>query len=285
MPDSPILPPVLRGSGYSLPLDRPRIMGILNVTPDSFSDGGRYQMQDAALKRAEEMVAEGVDLIDIGGESTRPGAPEIPLDEELARVIPIVAALRRNLDLPLSIDTTKSEVAAAALEAGADFINDVSGLSFDPMIAQVVAKHRAGLFLMHTRGRPAEMQNHTTYHDLLAEIIASLRRSTELALAAGVPRDGIAVDPGIGFGKDLQGNLQILQRLNELQCLDFPILLGTSRKGFIGQVLQLPTPLERLYGSLATIALGVNSGVRIFRVHDVRASREVALMSWAIARA
>lgn len=274
----------LYGRNCCLVLDRPRIMGVLNLTPDSFSDGGRYQQSDAALRRAMEMVAEGVDLIDVGGESTRPGAPEVSAEKELQRVVPVIEALRRELDLPLSIDTYKSQVAQAAVAAGANFINDISGLNFDPAMAGVAADSGAGLFLMHTRGRPEVMQQQTRYTDLLGEVMASLQASLARAEAAGVPRGKLAIDPGIGFGKDVAGNLHLLQRLRELQSLGCPLLLGTSRKSFIGKVLDQPDPQQRLFGTLATVALGVERGAQIFRVHDVRAAREAALMAWAICR-
>lgn len=277
-------PRKLHGRDCCLVLDRPRIMGVLNLTPDSFSDGGYYQQVDAAIRRALEMVAEGADLIDVGGESTRPGAPDVSAEEELQRVVPVIEALRRELDLPLSIDTSKSRVARAAVAVGAGFVNDISGLNFDSAIADVVAASGAGLFLMHTPGRPEVMQQHTRYTDLLGAVIASLRASLAQAEAAGVPRDKLAIDPGIGFGKDAGGNLQLLQRLRELQSLGCPLLLGTSRKSFIGKVLDQPDPQQRLFGTLATVALGVERGAQIFRVHDVRAAREAALMAWAICR-
>jgi dihydropteroate synthase len=280
-----VAPPVLRGRGYTLVLDRPRIMGILNLTPDSFSDGGCYTSCEAALHRAAQMVAEGVDLIDIGGESTRPGAATVSAEVEIERVVPVIEALRSRFDLPLSIDTTKSCVASAALAAGADFVNDISGLTFDPELAKVVAQHRAGLFLMHTSGRPDLMQQRTTYRDLLGEIIVFLRSALERARSAGIPDEALAIDPGIGFGKTLSGNLEILRRLGELKVLELPILLGTSRKRFIGEVLDLPDPLERQSGTLATVALGVAAGALLLRVHEVRPAREAALMSWAIINA
>lgn len=274
----------LHGRNCCLELDRPRIMGVLNLTPDSFSDGGRYQGPEAALLRALEMVREGADLIDIGGESTRPGAPAVSAEEEMQRVVPAIELLRRELDLPLSIDTSKSSVAQAAMAAGANFINDISGLSFDPQMAGVAAASAAGLFLMHTPGRPEVMQQHAGYSDLLGEVIGFLQCSLDQAEAAGVARSKLAVDPGIGFGKDAAGNLQLLQRLRELQCLGTPVLLGTSRKSFIGKVLGQTDPQERLFGTLATVALGVERGAQIFRVHDVRAAREAALLAWAICR-
>lgn len=277
-------PRKLHGRDCCLVLDRPRIMGVLNLTPDSFSDGGRYQAADAAIRRALEMVKEGADIIDIGGESTRPGAQAVGVEEELQRVVPIIEALRRELDLPLSIDTSKSQVAKAAVDAGVGFINDISGLNFDPALAGVAAASGAGLFLMHTRGRPEVMQRHTLYSDLLGEVIASLRASLAQAETAGVARGKLAIDPGIGFGKDAAGNLQLLQRLREVQGLGCPVLLGTSRKSFIGKVLNQADPEQRLFGTLATVALGVERGAQIFRVHDVRAAREAALLAWAISR-
>lgn len=273
---------VLIGRRASLILDRPQIMGILNVTPDSFSDGGLFQGVDLALRRAEKMVIEGADIIDVGGESTRPGAAFVTVDEEAGRVLPVIEAIRARFDIPLSVDTSKSVVAAAALECGADWINDVSGLSFDPAMASVVAAGGGGLFLMHTRGIPAQMQQQTHYDNIVAEVIKELRSSVAAATAAGIPVERLAVDPGIGFAKDLAGNLELLRSLGELQVLNLPILLGTSRKSFIGKVLDQPHPAERLFGTLATVALGVANGAMLLRVHDVRAAREVALMSWAI---
>ncbi|PLY02821.1 MAG: dihydropteroate synthase [Desulfuromonas sp.] len=257
-------------------------MGVLNVTPDSFSDGGNFYSLDAALARAEQMVTEGVDLIDIGGESTRPGAPQVSVDEELARIMPVAEALRREFEVPLSLDTTKSRVAREGLSAGVDFINDISGLTFDAEMATVVAETGAGLFVMHTSGDPLSMQQHTTYHDLLGEVVSSLNDSLELALDAGIPSENLAVDPGIGFGKTVEGNLTLMSRLDELLSLGRPILLGTSRKSFIGKVLQQEDPQRRGIGTLATIALGVQGGARLFRVHDVAAAREAALMAWSI---
>ena len=273
---------ILEGRRASLTLDQPRIMGILNVTPDSFSDGGQFQQVDHALRRAEEMVAEGADLIDVGGESTRPGAALVSVAEELDRIIPVIAAIHARLDIPLSVDTNKAPVAAAALESGADWVNDVSGLSFDASMASVVATHGGGLFLMHTRGIPAQMQQHTHYDDIVAEVVAELKIAIATALTAGIPARRLAIDPGIGFAKDLSGNLELLRRLDEFKVLNLPILLGTSRKSFIGKVLDHPHPADRLYGTLATVALGVAKGAMLLRVHDVRAARETALMSWAI---
>ncbi len=275
-------PTFLCGRGLRLELDRPRIMGILNVTPDSFSDGGRYRSLPAALERAREMEREGADLIDVGGESTRPGAPAVSSQEEIDRVVPVVEALGREISCPISVDTSKSAVARAALAAGAHFINDVSGLHFDPPLAEVVAQAGAGLFLMHTRGAAATMQVDTAYRDLTGEILEYLQVGITWAEAAGIPVDCLAVDPGIGFGKNASGNLEILRRLGEFRALGRPILLGTSRKSFIGKILDQPEPARRLYGTLATVVLGVREGAMIHRVHEVAPAREAALMAWAV---
>ncbi|PNU21570.1 dihydropteroate synthase [Geothermobacter hydrogeniphilus] len=259
-------------------------MGILNLTPDSFYDGGCYTGLDGALRHAERMLAEGVDLIDVGGESTRPGAAVVSEEEELARVVPVVEALVGRLGPIISVDTSKSRVARECLAAGAHFVNDISGLSFDAEMAQVVAAAGAGLFLMHTPARPDRMQQQTGYDDLLGEVVAFLRRAMDQAEAAGVPHAKLAVDPGIGFGKDVTGNLELLRRLSELRCLGVPILLGTSRKSFIGRILDQQDPEQRLAGTLATVALGVSRGAMLHRVHDVAAARQTALMAWAVCR-
>jgi dihydropteroate synthase len=278
----PAGPGYLLGRSCRIELDRPRMMGVINVTPDSFSDGGRFLSVDAALAHARRMVTEGVDLLDVGGESTRPGAPPVSEQEELDRVLPVIGALRRDIDVPLSLDTTKSKVAAAAIAAGVEFVNDVSGLTFDPAMAATVATGGAGLFVMHTRGRPETMQADTRYADLVSEVRDILWRSVDMALTAGVAPERIAVDPGIGFGKDVAGNLELLRRLHELAGLGRPILLGTSRKSFIGRVLGQDDPLRRQVGTLATVTLGVAAGARLFRVHEVGPAREAALMAWAV---
>jgi len=272
---------VLCGRECRLVLDRPRIMGVLNVTPDSFYDGGRYQGIDAALRQAERLVAEGADLLDIGGESTRPGAAAVGIVQELERVVPVVERLA-GIGVPLSIDTTKSEVAEASLRAGAHFINDVSGLGFDPRVAEVAASYQAGLFLMHTRGRPDRMQQDTRYDDLIAEVECFLAAALERARQAGVAAESLAIDPGIGFGKDLTGNLLLLRHLARLTRLGAPILLGTSRKSFIGQVLGKADPADRLAGTLASVAVGVLHGALLFRVHDVAPALDAAQLAWAI---
>lgn len=282
LPDPSKLPCSLQGRRCRLDLRRPVIMGILNVTPDSFFAGSRAASVDDALARARRMVEEGADIIDVGGESTRPGATLIDAQQELERVVPVIEALAGALPCPLSVDTNKSVVARAAVAAGADFVNDISGFDFDPAMAATVAECGAGAFLMHTRGTPEQMQADTGYDNLLGEITAYLETAVSRAVAAGIPRAKLAVDPGIGFGKDLDGNLQILHRLRELHGLGLPILLGTSRKSFIGRILGRPDPAERLNGTLATVALAVACGVQIFRVHDVRPAREAALMAWAV---
>lgn len=269
-------------SGRTIALSaRPCIMGVLNITPDSFSDGTRFFDLDRAVDRALEMVAEGADIIDIGGESTRPDAEPVPLGEELRRVVPLVAKLAEHVTVPLSVDTYKAAVARESLQAGAAIINDISGLTFDSAMASVVAAAEAGLVVMHTRGRPTEMQRDTAYGDLIGEVLDVLRSSLAIAEQAGIPAERIVVDPGIGFGKSVAGNLALLNRLDEFAALGRPILVGTSRKSFIGTVLKRNVD-ERLYGTAASVALGVAKGAAIFRVHDVKAMRDVADMAFAV---
>ncbi len=279
---SALRPRQITGRSRLLRLDRPGVMGILNVTPDSFYAESRQWRLDQALRLGERLAAEGADIIDVGGESTRPGAASVSLDQELERVIPVIEKLVRELDCPLSVDTSKSRVAAAAVAAGADFVNDISGLQFDPEMARVVAENEAGLFVMHSRGRPREMQHNTCYDDLLGEVVDHLAAAIDRSLDVGIRQDRLAVDPGIGFGKSAEGNLTLLRHLEALHSLGCPLLLGTSRKSFIGRVLGLEDPALRLSGSLATVALGVAAGVQMFRVHDVRATREAARMAWAV---
>ena len=248
---------------------RTLIMGILNVTPDSFSDGGRYTTVAAAVAHAERLVAEGADVLDIGGESTRPGADPVPLDEELRRVIPVVKAVRRALpEVCLSVDTYKARVAQEALEAGADVINDVSALRFDPEMASVVAQAGAPVVLMHMKGTPKTMQQNPTYQDVVREILEFLEERIAFAVSQGIARERIIVDPGIGFGKRPEHNTQILQRLGELRELGRPILLGTSRKSFLGALTKRPVE-ERLEETIASVVVGVLHGADIVRVHDV----------------
>jgi dihydropteroate synthase len=272
----------LAGRTLRLDLQAPCIVGILNVTPDSFSDGGRFFSVAEALEQARGMALEGAALIDIGGESTRPGAPSVTVAEELDRVMPVIETLTGELDLPLSIDTSKSIVAAAAIASGVEFVNDISGLSYDPQMAGVVAASGAGLFVMHTRGKPEAMQHNTDYEDLIGEVVVSLQKSIRCAEQAGVALDKIAIDPGIGFGKNAAGNLELLRQTATLTELGRPILLGTSRKSFIGKVLDQKVPADRLIGTMATLALGYAGGARLFRVHDVAAARQTILMAQAV---
>ncbi len=260
---------------------RVAVMGILNVTPDSFFDGGKYLRPEAALKRVEEMVQEGADIIDIGGESTRPGSQLVSLQQELRRVIPVVRRIRRLFEIPLCVDTYKAEVAREAIEAGARMINDISGLRFDREMARVVASFNVPVIIMHIRGTPRMMQRNPRYKNLIKEIISYLRKGIDIALAAGVSSKNIIIDPGIGFGKTVRHNLQIIKNLAELKTLNQPILMGVSRKSFIGKVLDLP-PQERLEGGLAAVSLAVFTGARIIRTHDVRSTRQVVDMVQAV---
>ncbi|MBJ6727494.1 dihydropteroate synthase [Geomesophilobacter sediminis] len=276
-----VITPTWELSRRTLPLDRPLVMGILNITPDSFSDGNRFFSIERAVERALEMEGEGADIIDIGGESTRPGSPALGEAEELDRVIPVVEALSGRLKVPISVDTYKGAVARAACAAGAEIVNDVSGLAFDPAMAQAVAKADAGLVVMHTRGTPDKMQRDTSYDDLIGEVKAYLGRSIETAVAAGLPRKRIVVDPGIGFAKDRAGNLELIRRLREFLDLGCPILIGPSRKGFIGTVTGKKVD-DRVMGTAAVVAVSIMNGASIVRVHDVGAMRDVADMTRAI---
>jgi dihydropteroate synthase len=243
-------------------LEKPVLMGVLNVTPDSFSDGGRFFGHDEALKRLEEIQAEGADIIDVGGESTRPGASPVSEEEELRRVMPAIQAAVGRLDLPVSIDTTKSGVARAALDAGAEVINDISGLRFDAGLAELAASAGAGLVLMHIRGEPRTMQREVHYDDLMGEIVGELRESTERALAAGCRAEQLVVDPGIGFGKTAEHNLAIINELGRLAELGYPVLIGPSRKSFIGKTLGLELG-ERLEATIAACVVALLRGARI----------------------
>ena len=269
-----------RGRGFVLGR-KTWVMGILNLTPDSFSDGGAYRGPEEAAARGAEMVAEGADVIDVGGESTRPGSRPVSEDEELGRVIPAVRALRERTDAYISVDTTKAAVAREALDAGADFVNDVSALRFDPRMAEVVAASGAPVVLMHMRGTPETMQSFPAYRDLFGEISAFLAERIEAARAAGIAAEKIIVDPGIGFGKTAGDNLALIDGLGFLEALDRPVLTGVSRKGFIGKALGLPVG-DRLEGSLAAGVLCVARGAHILRVHDVRATRRAVDMADAV---
>jgi len=271
---------------------RTLVMGILNVTPDSFSGDGLGSNVEAAVAQGHAMSRNGADILDVGGQSTRPGAATIPVEEELSRVIPVVSRLAAQ-DGPgsaISVDTNRSSVADAALRAGAHIVNDISGLRDDPAIADVVAQHDAGLVVMHIQGTPATMQVAPHYDDLLAEVIAYLRAAVDRAVAAGVRKERIWVDPGIGFGKTLEHNLELIRRLHELEVLGCPILVGTSRKGFIGRILaplnngEPPPPQDRVAGTGATLAISIANGANIIRVHDVAPAVQVARVADAIVR-
>lgn len=264
--------------------ERPCIMGILNVTPDSFSDGSHYLDTARAVERALEIEAEGADIIDIGGESTRPYSTPVPEEEELRRVIPVVEKLAGKLGIPISIDTYKSVVAKESLLAGAEIVNDISGFAFDDRMAEVVASMNAGVVLTHTSGNPAEMQKFTKYRSVVGDIVSALKRQLSCALSHGISSDRIVVDPGIGFGKDINGNLEILKNLREFNVLGRPILVGPSRKSFIGAVLDRPVE-SRIYGTAATVAIALANGASILRVHDIKEMRDVVDMTMAILQA
>ncbi|CAN5517074.1 dihydropteroate synthase [soil metagenome] len=278
------LPAVWEIPGAALSLERPLLLGILNITPDSFSDGGRFLDPRVALERALRLREEGADLLDIGGESTRPGAPPVDATEELARVLPVLRLLREKLDLPLSIDTRKADVARAALREGASIVNDISALG-DPEMAAVVAEGGAGLVLMHMRGTPQTMQRDPRYRDVAAEVAEELEAALERARAAGIPDERVVVDPGIGFAKTAEHNLELLARLELLSRLGRPILLGASRKAFLGALLGGVPPEERAVGTAAACVVGLLRGARIFRVHDVGVVRQALEVAEAIRRA
>lgn len=262
-----------------LTLDQPRVMGILNVTPDSFSDGGRFLDRGAAMAQGAAL-AEVADLIDIGGESTRPGAAEVPVAEEIARTAPVIAALRTaGVTCPISIDTRKADVAAAALAAGANVVNDVAGLGFDPALAPLVAAAGVPVCVMHMRGTPDTMQGATQYDDLIHDVYAELAAMVARAEAAGIARDRIVVDPGIGFAKTAEQNLALIARLSVFHGLGCPVLLGASRKRFIGTLGGAEAGPDRMPGSLAVALAGVAQGAQVLRVHDAAATRQ-ALRLW-----
>jgi dihydropteroate synthase len=257
------------------------VMGVLNVTPDSFSDGGLFFDKEKAIAQGLRMVEEGADMIDVGGESTRPGSKPLGLEEELRRVIPVIESLSKETDIPISIDTYKSTVAQRAIEAGAEIINDISGLNFDPTLAKVASKEDTPLILMHIRGTPETMQKDVHYDSLFSEILQYLRDSIQRAESAGLDSQQIIIDPGIGFGKTLEDNLLIIKNLSEFRVLGKPILLGTSRKSFIGKVLNADGK-DRLEGTLSSIAIGVLNGAHIIRCHDVLQAKKAIAVADAI---
>lgn len=267
-------------------IDRPIVVGILNVTPDSFSDGGRYTSVDAALRHAEGMVADGADIIDVGGESTRPqGAQPVSADEELNRVVPVVQALKQRLpETPLAIDTVKAEVAASALAEGAQIVNDVSGMRLDPAMAETCAMSGAGVVIMHSRGGVSEMATYAVanYADVVAEVAAELRERVEAARTAGIADERIVVDPGIGFSKRSEHSLAVLAALPRIAAWGYPVLVGTSRKRFVGELTGATDPVERVHGTTGANVAALERGARLFRVHDVRAARQALDVAWAV---
>jgi len=269
-----------KGKKYVLG-ERTWIMGVLNVTPDSFSNGGHYFEKEKAVERGLELAADGADIIDIGGESTKPGSDPVPTKEEFRRVVPVLKELRDKTPVLLSVDTTKADIARAALDAGADIVNDISSFRFDARMISLVAQHDVPVVLMHMKGTPTPMQLEPHYEDLLAEIGSFFKERLEVAQAYGIKKENIIIDPGIGFGKKFQDNLILINRLSFFKDLDVPILVGISRKSFIGKILNSP-PLERLEGTIAASLLSFIHGAHILRVHDVKAVRRATLVAEAI---
>lgn len=260
------------------------IMGILNVTPDSFADGGLYFDKSAAIERAYQIVEEGADIIDIGGESTRPGSEPISIKEELKRTIPVIEAISKKIKVPISIDTYKSEVAKAALDAGASMVNDISGLRFDPRMPDVVSEYKVPVVIMHIKGKPQDMQQNPVYDALIPEIIDYFRVGMKTAISAGVSEDKIIIDPGMGFGKTFDHNLEIINNLREFTFLEKPILIGPSRKAFIGKILGDVPATERLEGTAAAVSISIINGANVVRVHDVKETVKVAKVADAVKR-
>ena len=280
-PDS--VRPRVRLRERDLEPDHVLIMGIVNVTPDSFSDGGAFFDAERAVAHALELAAQGADILDVGGESTRPGARPVSAAEEAARVRPVIEGIRRVSDRCISVDTSKAEVAALAIQAGADMINDISGLTFDPQMASVAAEADVGLVVMHIRGEPRTMQHDPRYDQLFEEVRDALAAAVARAEAAGLARERVWIDPGIGFGKALGHNLELMRRTRDLEeAVGRPVLVGPSRKSFIGQVLDQPDPGRRLMGTAAAVASAVHHGARCVRVHDVAAMRDVVRVVRAI---
>nr|WP_201150076.1 dihydropteroate synthase [Cyanobacterium sp. IPPAS B-1200] len=263
---------------------RTYIMGILNVTPDSFSDGGEYNELQKAVNQALVMVKDGADIIDIGGQSTRPGALEVTLEEELNRVIPVIKAIREKTDIPISIDTTRAEVAQRAIASGADIINDISGATFDPDMLDTVARLQVPIILMHIRGNPQTMQTMTDYQDLIGEIEEFFLDRIAQCVQKGITKSNIIIDPGIGFAKNYQQNIDILNNIKRLKNLGFPMLIGTSRKSFIGKILNENDPAKRVWGTGATCSHAISQGADILRVHDVAPMYDITRVADAITR-
>lgn len=265
---------------------KPLIMGILNLTPDSFSDGGNYTNPAAAMQQVESMLAEGADIIDVGGESTRPGSEPVSAQEQIARVLPVIRQIKASYpQLAVSIDTTLAPVAEAALAAGADIINDVSAGTGDAQMLPLAARAACPIILMHMQGNPKTMQDDPYYDDVVEEVVSALQQRIAEALAAGVKPENIAIDPGIGFGKRKQDNIDLLAHLERFVAMGYPVLLGTSRKRFMGSICNVAEPKQLVTATAVTTALGVMAGVGLFRVHDVLANRQAADVAWAIKQA
>lgn len=277
-------PWLIRGAEFAWG-QRTYLMGILNVTPDSFSDGGKFDSVETAVDQALRLTAAGADILDIGGQSTRPQAEDVSLETELARVIPAVKAIRQVCNIPISVDTTKAAVAAAAIAAGSDIVNDISGATYDPEMLSVVGELGVPIILMHMRGTPQTMQQMTHYNNLVEDIIAALKTRVIAAQSAGIAFANIAIDPGIGFAKAGSQNVELLRHLSKFQTLGCPILTGPSRKSFIGQILNRPDPQDRVWGTAAACCAAIAGGTDILRIHDVAQMSDVCRMADAIWRA
>ncbi|BAY83685.1 dihydropteroate synthase [Calothrix parasitica NIES-267] len=263
---------------------RTYLMGVLNVTPDSFSDGGEFNKPLVALNQAVALTENGADIIDVGGQSTRPGAEQISVEEELERVLSVIEVIRPKIDVPISVDTTRAKVAKAAIDAGANIVNDISGGTFDSLMFSTVAELKVPIVLMHIRGTPQTMQQMTDYQDVIKEISDFLSQQINAATAAGIEKEKIIIDPGIGFAKNLEQNLEIFRRLTELKKLNSPILVGPSRKSFIGRILNQPDPKARVWGTAAACCAAIFNGADILRIHDVEQMRDVSMVADALMR-
>ena len=261
---------------------RPMIMGILNVTPDSFSDGGLFNEKSAAVDKALAMIDEGADIIDIGGESTRPGSLPVPPSEQIARIVPVVESLVKQANVPVSIDTTSSEVFSAALNAGATIINDISAFEDDLALAKLAADSGSQVILMHKKGCPVDMQNNPLYDNVVDEVYFYLQQRIDFAVSVGIKNEKITIDPGIGFGKTVEHNLQLVKNISRFKALGVKVMLAASRKTFIGKVLDIETPVERIFGDSAVTAYAAMQGVDILRVHEVKATAQITKMIQAI---
>jgi dihydropteroate synthase len=258
------------------------IMGILNITPDSFSDGGLYLDKDKAVEQASRLVEDGADIIDIGGESSRPGSEPVSVEEEISRAIPVIEAVSKKVKVPISIDTYKAGVARRALDAGASMVNDISGLRFDPDMPKVAAEYKVPVVIMHIKGKPKDMQQNPVYEALIPQVMDYLKTSISLAVKSGIPEEMIILDPGIGFGKTFEHNLEIIKNLRGFSMLGRPLAIGVSRKAFIGRILGDAPPSERLEGTAAAVAISIFNGANIVRVHDVKEMAKVAKVADAI---